>query len=157
MRTDTLLHYEDFTVGDVRAFGATTVTRDDIVAFAQAYDPQAFHLSETAAKTTRVGELIASGFHSCAILMRLLADNVLNHSRSQGSPGIADVRWLEPVRPGDTLAARTTWVSKRPLKSRPGVGLIQIAAELTNQHGRVVMTWDTHVMFAMRADGETPP
>jgi len=152
-----LLHYEDFAIGDVLTFGSVTMSCEVIVAFAEAFDPQAFHLSEEAARASRVGELIASGFHSCAVLMRMLAENVLNRAQALGSPGIEDVRWLEPVRPGDTLNARATWTEKRPLASRPGVGLVRTTVELINQHGRVVMTWDTRILFAMRAAAEATP
>ncbi len=145
-----LLHYEDITVGETVPFGRKRVTKDEIVAFARAYDPQLFHLDEEVAKQSIVGGLCASGFHSCAILMRMLADEVLNKATSLGSPGMDEVKWLKPVRPGDDLTARYTCTSKRVLGSRPNVGLAPVTFEMLNQAGDVVMIWRSNQLLAVR-------
>jgi acyl dehydratase len=145
-----ILHYEDVEVGRQVAFGSKVVTREEIVAFARAFDPQPFHLDEELAKGSMIGRLCASGWHSCAILMRMLADDILNRSASLGSPGMEDVRWLKPVFPGDRLSGRYTCLEKRVMRSRPGVGLCRMLFELVNGDGEAVMTWDTQQMFACR-------
>lgn len=144
------LHLEDIEIGKTVAFGRKRVTKGEIVAFAEAYDPQRIHLDEEYAKTSIVGGLCASGFHSCSILMRMLADDVLNHSTSQGSPGMSEVRWLKPVCPGDVLTARYTCTEKRALGSRPEVGIARIGFEMLNQDGTVVMTWDSNQLLSVR-------
>ena len=144
------LHWEDVTVGETVAFGRKHVTKEEIVAFAGAFDPQPLHLDERAAKESMVGRLCASGWHSCAMLMRMLADNVLAKAAGLGSPGLEEVRWLKPVFPGDELTARYTCTSKRALKSRPGVGLCQMLFEVLNQNGELVMTWDAAQLLRMR-------
>lgn len=145
------LYWEDVTIGETVAFGRKHVTREEIIAFAQAFDPQPFHLDDEAAKESMVGRLCASGWHSCAMLMRMLADDVLAQAAGLGSPGLEEVRWLKPVFPGDEFTARYTCTSKRVLKSRPGVGLCQILFELLNQNGEVVMTWDAAQLLRLRA------
>lgn len=145
-----LLHYEDITVGETVAFGRKGVTKEEIVAFAGAYDPQPIHLDEEVAKRSIVGGLCASGFHSCAILMRMLADDVLNKATSLGSPGMDEVKWLKPVRPDDVLTARYTCTSKRVLGSRPDVGLSAMTFEMLNQTGGVVMIWTSKQLWRVR-------
>jgi acyl dehydratase len=145
-----LLHYEDITVGETVPFGRKRVTKEEIVAFASAYDPQLIHLDEEVAKRSIVGGLCASGFHSCAILMRMLADDVLNKATSLGSPGMDEVKWLKPVRPGDDLTARYTCTSKRLLGSRPNVGLSAVTFEMLNQAGDAVMTWRSNQLWRVR-------
>jgi acyl dehydratase len=107
------LRLEDLRIGETVAFGRKHLTRDEIVAFAGAYDPQLIHLDEEVAKKSIVAGLCASGFHSCAILMRMLVDDVLAHTTSLGSPGMDEVKWLKPVRPGDVLTGRYTCTDKR--------------------------------------------
>jgi acyl dehydratase len=143
-------YYEDVTVGATVTVGTTQVTADEIVAFATAFDPQPMHLDAEAAKTTMVGQLCASGFHSCAIMMRLLCDGFLLEAASLGSPGMEDVRWLKPVLPDQPLTARFTTVSKRPLASRPGVGVARMRFEMIDDRGDVLMTWDSGQFLAMR-------
>lgn len=145
----TLLRYEDFEVGKTVPFGRRTVTREDILRFAHAYDPQPFHLSEEAAKGSNVGRLIASGYHTCCILMRMASDGLLGGPNALGSPGLEEVKFLKPVLPGDELAGRCTCLSKRELKSKPGVGLLHCIMELVNQHGEVVISWDLMVFRRM--------
>ena len=146
--------YADFEIGKTVTFGHLVVTRDEITAFARAFDPQPFHLSEELAKGTNVGRLIASGYHTCALLMRLLADNVIDHQVSMGSPGLDDVRFLKPVFPGDELSGRYTCLDKRELRSRPGIGLLHFLFELLNGRGEVVMTWDGKLFQRIEPVGE---
>src|SRR5262245_11997891 len=108
--------YEDFVVGAVLEFGRVTVMANDIVRYARAFDPQPFHLSEELAPDSNVGRLIASGYHTCCILMRMAAENLLGGPDAIGSPGVEDVRFLKPVLPGDELTGRCTVLGKRPLK-----------------------------------------
>ena len=142
--------YEDLVVGTTVQLGSTSVTKQEIIAYARAFDPQPLHLDEEAAKKTMIGRLCASGWHSCAILMRLLCDSFLLEAASLGSPGIEEVRFLKPVFPGDRLSLRYTCNSKRLLASRPNVGLARILFEMSNQDGDVVLTWDTNQLMGMR-------
>ncbi|MEH3144130.1 MAG: MaoC family dehydratase [Methylobacterium frigidaeris] len=150
-------HFEDLVPGLVITCGPITVTRDEIVAFARAYDPQAFHLGEEAAQGTFVGRLIASGWHSCALGMRLIARDFVLQSSSMGSPGIDEVRWLRPVLPDDSLTLRTTIRDARPSASKPDRGLVQMATEIANGGGETVMTQDFWVMFGRRGAAPLPP
>jgi acyl dehydratase len=136
------LEYHDFTVGETIPFGRKKVTEADIVRYARAFDPQPFHLSEETARDSNVGRLIASGYHTCCIMMRMLADDLIGGANALGSPGLDEVRFLKPVFPGDELTARCHVIEKRELKSKPGVGLVHGTLEMTNQRGEVVMTWD---------------
>jgi acyl dehydratase len=142
--------YEDLDVGRPVTFGRITVTAEEIIEFARAFDPQPFHLSEEGAKGSMVGRLCASGFHSCALLMRLVAAEFNAGGGSLGSPGLEEVRWMKPVFPGDVLAGRITCKEKRPLRSRPGVGLCRILFELLKEDGQVVMSWEGHQLFKLR-------
>lgn len=144
------IHLEDLELGRQVAFGQLEVTKDDIIAYARAFDPQPIHLDEAAAKQSIVGGLCASGFHSCALLMRMLADDVLSRSTSLGSPGIDEVKWMRPVRPGDCLSGRLTCTSKRPFASRPSVGIAKLLIEMLNQKGEVVMSWDSNQLLKVR-------
>jgi acyl dehydratase len=144
------VHLEEIEVGRTIPFGRLTVTKDEIVAFARAYDPQPIHLDEEAARRSIVGGLCASGFHSCALQMRLLADGLLNSWTSLGSPGIDEVKWIKPVRPGDALTSRYTCTEKRALGSRPEVGLAKITFEMLNGAGEVVQTWFSNQLVKVR-------
>jgi len=144
------LAFDDFAPGDALAYGRVPVTRDDIVSFARAFDPQPFHADEEAARGTFAGELIGSGWHSCALLMRMIADNFLLDSTSQGAPGVEEVRWLRPVRPGDVLSGRHTVLETRPSRSRPDLGLVRFRFELTNARAEPVLEQTNWIMFARR-------
>ena len=144
------LYFEDFPPGDVRESGARTVTREEILAFAREFDPQPFHIDEAAAKQTIYGGLIASGWHTIAIYMRLMWDSYLKDTASLGSPGVDEVRWLTPVRPGDTLRARFTVVDAVPSRSKPDRGIVRSLSEVFNQRGEVVMTLRGLGMFGRR-------
>lgn len=151
--------YEDLVVGATVQLGSTTVSKEDIIAYARAFDPQPLHLDEEAARKTMIGRLCASGWHSCAILMRLLCDSYLLEAASLGSPGIDEVKFLKPVFPDDRLTLRYTCNSKRLLASRPNVGLAQILFEMTNQSGDVVLTWACNQLMGLRnptAEGARP-
>jgi acyl dehydratase len=152
-----LLHFEDIAVGETVPFGRKVVSRDEIVEFARAFDPQPFHLDEEAAKHSLIGRLCASGWHSCAMLMRMLTDEVLNKSASLGSPGMEEVKWLKPVFPGDVLSGRYTCTAKRVLGSRPEVGLCHVLFEMLNQDGDVVMTWNSSQFFKVRSPSGHEP
>jgi acyl dehydratase len=151
-----ILHHEDIEVGMPLMLGGTTVTKDAIVAFAQAYDPQPIHLDEEAAKTSMVGGLCASGWHTCAIMMRLLVDGFLGRAASLGSPGMDEVRWLKPLRPGEAVRLRYTPLEKRVLGSRPDVGISKVLVELVDGRDQVLATWRTNQMTRLRAPGPAP-
>jgi acyl dehydratase len=149
-------YWEDFPVGSVRDFGAMTVTREASLAFAREFDPQPFHLDDEAAAASLFGKLAASGWHTCAMAMRMMCDDYLLESASLGSPGIDNLRWLKPVFPGDTLRMRLTVLAARPMNSRPGVGLLQSRWEMFNQHGDGVLAMEGWGMFRMRGDSPNP-
>jgi acyl dehydratase len=133
-------YFEDFKPGDVIELGSRTITKERILAFAREFDPQPFHTDEEAATRSIYGGLLASGWHTGSLLMRILYDGLLKDTASLGSPGIDELRWLEPVRPGDTLTARMTIVEAIPSRSKPDRGLIRSLMEMRNQYGRVVLT-----------------
>jgi acyl dehydratase len=144
-------YWEDLPVGAVHELGQVTVNREEAIAFARQFDPQPFHLDDAAAARTHFGRLSASGWHTCALVMRLMVDHFLNHSSSAGSPGLEGVKWLKPVYPGDTLTARLCVTEARPLKSRPGMGLIRAQQQAFNQHGEQVLLTDAYLMIGRRA------
>jgi acyl dehydratase len=148
-----LVHWEDVAVGETVAFGRYEVTKEEIIAYAQAFDPQPFHLDEEAARSYAVGRLCASGWHTCAMMMRMLAEDLLSKAAALGSPGLEECRWLKPVFPGDVITGRMTCQSKRVLGSRPNVGLCQMAFEALNQNGDVVMTWTAAQFLRVRNPG----
>ena len=133
-------YFEDFKPGDVIELGSRTISKERILAFAREFDPQPFHTDEEAAKRSIYGGLLASGWHTGSLLMRLLYDGLLHDTASLGSPGIDELRWLKPVRPGDTLAARMTILESIPSRSKPDRGLIRSLMEMRNQHGEVVLS-----------------
>jgi acyl dehydratase len=146
-------YFEDFKVGEVIEGGARTITRDEIVAFAREFDPQPFHTDEAAARETMYGGLIASGWHSGSLMMRLFYESLIGHSASMGSPGIDELRWLKPVRPGDTLRLRTTVLEVIESRSKPDRGLVRTLCELRNQDGEVVMSIKPVNFFRRRSAG----
>lgn len=146
-----LAHWEDFRVGQTVSFGQMEVTKDQIIGFARQYDPRPFHVDETAAQRTMFGGLVASGWHTCAMLMRMICDGYLLKSASLGSSGVNEVKWLKPVRPGDVLSARYTVKEKRTLDGRPDRGICRLLYELQNQSGETVMILDWPQFFRRRA------
>ena len=144
------LYWEDFRVGETVAMGSHTFVVDEMIAFARKFDPQPFHIDPVAARDSYFGGLIASGWHTCAIAMRLLCDNYINRSASLGSPGIENVRWLKPVHAGDTISYRRVVLEARPSNSRPDMGLVKSRTEALNQKGEMVMTFEGWGMFGRR-------
>ena len=133
-------YFEDFTPRDEIELGQHTITKERIIAFAREFDPQVFHLDEDAAKDTIFGGLVASGWHTGSLTMRLLYEGVIKHVVSLGSPGIDELRWIKPVRPGDTLSGRMTVTECIPSRSKPDRGIVRSLLELRNQHGEIVVT-----------------
>lgn len=150
------IYWEDFPVGSVREFGGVTVTKEATVAFAREFDPQPFHVDEEAARQSMFGRLVASGWHTCSLAMRMMCDAYLLESSSMGSPGLENLKWLKPVYPGDTLRVKLRVVDARPSASRPQVGLVRSAWEVLNQRDEVVLTMDGWNMFGRRSAAETP-
>lgn len=144
------LYWEDFPAGSVREFGSTHVTREAVIAFAREFDPQPFHLDDAAAAGSLFGRLSASGWHTCAMMMRMTVDEYLRNSSSLGSPGIESLRWLKPVYPGDTLSVRLEVLESRPMTSKPGVGLTRSRWEVLNQQREVVLSMEGWGMFGRR-------
>src|SRR5262245_38340690 len=130
-----LLHYEDFTVGESWNLGAYRVTAQEIKEFAREFDPQFFHLDDERAKSSVLGGLSASGWHSCGILMRLMVDGYLGRTAGMGSPGMEEVKWLKPVYAGETLQGRMTVLAKRRSKSRPEMGVVTMRWEAQSKLG----------------------
>jgi acyl dehydratase len=143
-------YWEDFQVGEVAELGPVTVTEDEIVEFATRFDPQPFHVDPEAARESPFGGLIASGWHTAAIYMGLFVRGVLEGTASLGSPGVEELRWLAPVRPGDTLRGRTTITDVQPSSTTPGRGTIFGSHELVNQDGVVVMRFRSRGFIARR-------
>lgn len=141
-----LLHFEDFDVGQVIDLGSYAVTAEEIREFAIEFDPQPFHLDEAAGRASLLGGLAASGWHVCAMFMRLLAVGWLNKTHSMGSNGVPEVKWLKPVLAGEVLSGSVTIVSKRVSSKRPEMGIFQCLFELFNQEG-VKKTEMTAVVF----------
>jgi len=147
-------YWEDFPVGRVREVGGVTVSREEIVAFARQFDPQPFHVDEQAGRQSIFGGLIASGWHTCALAMKMLCDGYLLETASAGSPGVDELRWLKPVRPGDTLRVRIEVIEARPLASRPELGLIRNRWEVKNQRDETVLRMDGSAMIRRRDGGK---
>lgn len=133
-------YFEDFQVGDAFELGTTSVTEEEIIAFARQFDPQPFHIDPARARESVFGGIIASGWHTASLFMRLLVDNFLQETVSLGSPGVDEVRWLQPLRPGDTLRARFTILEARASKSRADMGILRSRSEVFNQRDELVMT-----------------
>jgi acyl dehydratase len=144
------LHFEDFTPGSVAEYGPRIITRDEIVAFAAEFDPQPMHLDEAAAGASMMDGLVASGWHSCCLLMRMISDGFLLQSSFLGAPGVEEVRWLAPVRPGAALTVRATVLETRPSRSRPDMGLVKFRFELVDSAGTLLMTLTVNPMFGRR-------
>ena len=132
-------YLEDFVVGHVYELGAVDVTEDEIIEFATRFDPQPFHVDREAAQESMFGGIIASGWHTCSLFMRLMVDGFIQDAASLGSPGMDEIRWLAPVRPGDRLSGTITVEDVKPSTSKPDRGAIFITSEMTNQDGVVAM------------------
>ena len=144
------MYWEDFAVGESHEMGRHTFTLEEIREFAAKYDPQPIHVDEETAKASFFGGIIASGWHTCSVGMRFAVDSYINAGVSLGSPGLDNIRWHKPVRPGDTITYRRTTLATRASLSRPGVGLMQGRVEAFNQHGELVMSNEGWGMFGRR-------
>jgi len=143
-------YFEDFRPGQTVELGSRTVTEEEIVAFARQWDPQPFHTDAEAARDSVFGGLIASGWHTGAMWMRLYVDSLLDSTVSHGSPGVEELRWLAPVRPGDTLTGRLEVLEAVPSERRPDRGTVRIRAEMVNQDGVTVMSMTSRGHFGRR-------
>jgi acyl dehydratase len=143
-------YFEDFEPGLELPFGPHIVTRAEIVAFAAEFDPQPFHLDEAAAADTLLGGLAASGWHTCAMFMRMMYDGWVFESASMGSPGVDSLKWIRPVRPGDVLSGRSVVTETRASKSRPELGFVRFRHEVENARGEAVMLSENAIMFGRR-------
>ena len=146
-----LLYFEDFETGQEYPLGSHTVTRAEIVAFAAEFDPQPFHLDELAGADSLLGGLAASGWHTCALFMRMCYSGWLHDTAAMGSPGVDTLKWMRPVRPGDVLSGRSTVLEARASKTRPDRGFVRFRHEVVNARGETVMMLENPVMFSRRS------
>lgn len=133
-------YFEDYVPGSVFEYGTVSVSEADIIDFAKRFDPQVFHTDPEAAARGPFGGLIASGWHTGSLMMRLFAERFLSRASSLGSPGVDEVRWRRPVRPGDSLRVRATVLEARRSRSKPDRGIVRTFVEVLNQHGEIVMS-----------------
>lgn len=145
--------YEDLEVGKTYDVGSHTFGRDEIVRFASEFDPQPFHLNEEAGAASIFGGLAASGWHTCSVMMGMLARNTLNGSTAMGSPGIDEIRWYKPVLVGDTITMTNTIVGKRVSASKPDRGIVETQWDGVNQRGEKAVTVRSKVIFGLRNPG----
>ena len=150
-----LRYFDDYLPGATYDCGIFSVNEDEIVSFAKQFDPQPFHVDPEAAARGPFGGLIASGWHTAALVMRQLVDNYLSAEASLGSPGLDEMRWPDPVRPGDTLRVRATVVEARRSLSKPDRGIIKTMIEAVNQDGRAVMRATATNFLRVRPDSDT--
>ena len=143
-------HFEDFVPGAVAEFGPIAIDEAEVIAFARQYDPQPIHTDPEAAAAGPFGGLIASGWHTVSLVMRVLVDNYLARGASLASPGVDELRWLQPVRPGDMLRVRATVVEARRSQSKPDRGLVRTKIEALNQDERIVMSMVAMNLFRCR-------
>ena len=147
-------YFEDIEVGATAGFGAYPVTREEVIAFAEKFDPQPFHLSDEAAAQTHFGRLSASGWHTAAMTMSMVVENLkANRQAGLGSPGIDELKWLKPVYPGDTLRCETEILEKRVSASRPEMGIFKSRMTVFNQDDVAVMTFVSNGLVATRPVG----
>jgi acyl dehydratase len=149
------LFFEDFAVGDTRTYGSCAVSADDIVAFASVFDAQDFHIDAAAAASTFVGGLIASGWHTSSLMMRMMCEGFLDDSAGMGAPGLEELKWLRPVRPGAVLSVRHTVLDVKESRSRRDIGLVRFRFEVLDQSGEAVQEVTNWIIFGRR--GEVPP
>jgi acyl dehydratase len=148
---DDLLYFEDLEIGTRSSFGRYEVTREEVLEFARKYDPQPFHLSDEAAAKTHFGRISASGWHTCAMTMRMLVDNITERKQAGlGSPGQDELRWHRPVYPGDVLRIETELLDKTRSRSRPEMGSFRSIVKVFNQDDQVVMSFKSIGLIAVR-------
>jgi acyl dehydratase len=146
-----MIYLEDLEVGQTTQFGTYEVTREEVIAFAQKYDPQPFHLSDEAAARTHFGRIAASGWHTCAMTMAVVARQLLEVDQAGlGSPGADELRWLKPVYPGDTLSVSGEILEVRLSRSKPEIGSFRTAMKVVNQHDQPVLTFTSIVLIRRR-------
>ena len=152
-----MIYYEDLVIGTRSVSRGYAVTRDEVLEFATKYDPQPFHLDDDAAAQTHFGRLSASGWHTCAMTMRLMVENWIGEepAAALGSPGVDELRWMKPVYPGDTITVESELLSKRRSRTRLDRGLIKSRQTVRNQHGDIVMTMVSNGMYRV-ADPTAP-
>lgn len=143
-------YFEDYVPGDVHRFGHIVVAEDEVISFARRFDPQPFHVDPEAARQGPFGGLIASGWHTAGLMMRLLTDHFLSSVASYGSPGIDELRWLKPVRPGDVLSLRVTIREAVPSRSKPDRGMVRCFIEVLDQTEAVAMALVAMVLVGRR-------
>jgi acyl dehydratase len=148
--------FEDYPAGHVYEFGTITVTEREIVEFAERFDPQSFHVDPAKAAASRFGGIIASGWHTASLTMRLYADHYLSHVASLASPGVDELRWPNPLRPGDTIKMRVTTVETRVSRSKPDRGIVRARVESINQNGQVVLSMTAVSILGRRQTQEAP-
>ena len=149
--SDDLTYFEDLEPDTTASFGRYEVTREEVIEFARKYDPQPFHLSDEAAAQTHFGRISASGWHTCAMVMRMLVDNLTERRQAGlGSPGLDELRWLIPVYPGDTLRVETRLIDKTASRSRPEMGSFRSEVKVFNQDAKVVATMKSIGLIRMR-------
>lgn len=146
-----MIYFEDMEVGAERVFGHYDVTREEVLEFARKYDPQPFHLSDEAAAETHFGRLAASGWHTCAMTMRVIVDAISKERQAGlGSPGVDELRWLKPVYPGDRITVTGKIIDKTPSRSKPEIGSVRTQTTVTNQDGVPVMRYTSIVLMRRR-------
>ena len=143
-------YFDDFEVGMKWSFGNYEVTKEEVIEFATKYDPQYFHIDEEAAKDSLFGGLAASGWHTGAMAMSMIVANMVNAKGGLGSPGIDELRWVRPVKPGDTLRMEVEVMELHPSKSRPEIGRVHFFQQVINQNDDVVMSMKPMVMMRCR-------
>lgn len=148
--SEPIWYFEDFVLNEPIDIGSRTVSEEEIIAFAKEFDPQPFHIDREAAVHSIYGGIIASGWHTGSMMMRLMVDNFMTKTISMGSPGIDEVRWLKPVRGGDTLHVTIIPIEARPSSSKPDRGVVVTKWEGRNQHGELVATLKGMGMFKRR-------
>ena len=146
-------YWEDFKVGERMTLGTKTFSEEEIIRFAKEFDPQPFHVDKEKAEQSFFGGIIASGWHTCGVAMRMMCDAYLNESASIGSPGVDNIRWLKPVRPGDTLRAERVILESRASSSKADIGIVTSRWEAFNQHNELVMSMEGISMFKRRTPG----
>jgi acyl dehydratase len=147
-------YFEDYRAGSVYEFGAIGVEQEEIIAFARDFDPQVFHLDPDSAKETIYGGLIASGWHTAGLMMRLFSEHFLSKKASLGSPGVDELRWHKPVRPGDELSVRVTVLETKRSSSKPDRGIVHSFIEVMNQDLDVVMSMKAVNFFYCRPENQ---
>ncbi len=154
--SDDMIYYEDLEIGAKQNFGRYEVTREEVIEFAKQYDPQAFHLDDDAAARTHFGRLSASGWHTCAMTMAMMVENMKNVKQAGlGSPGVDNLQWKKPVYPGDTLRVESEVISKRRSQSRREMGLFKSRAQIFNQNEEIVLEMTSNGLIAVR-DPDAP-